>query len=249
MAPVLELLQQSWTLYRRHFGLFGGYAAWLLLPYAGLILIHISGLSETLDLVASLLLLLQAFLFVWVGLLVPLIVRDIVSGKKRIALEPLQEAAWRALPSVVFVAILEMAVVLGGLILFVIPGLIFSVWYMFASLSVILDGTKGMQALAFSREMVRGRFWPSVFAVLGGTFAIFFVFLILANLVIAGVAAVGNVPIEELQSIPPPLWVDVVAYVGEIFVFPLMLVYVTLLYLALRAPRGEKPSTKPAESR
>ena len=60
--------------------------------------------------------------------------------------------------SLVIVSILQGLIVLGGILLLVIPGIIFIIWYAFATMAVILEEKRPREALAFSHSLVRGRF-------------------------------------------------------------------------------------------
>lgn len=62
---------------------------------------------------------------------------------------------WPALLSSVLVGL----AVLGGLILLIIPGIIFAIWFSFTAYSVALDEKKGAEALKESHNLVRGRWW------------------------------------------------------------------------------------------
>ena len=53
-------------------------------------------------------------------------------------------------------------VICGGFLLFIIPGIIFYVWFFFATFILFDDDTRGMSALLKSREYARGR-WFDVF--------------------------------------------------------------------------------------
>lgn len=64
---------------------------------------------------------------------------------------------WPGIYTSLFVALL----VLLGTILFLIPGIIFLVWYYFAIYVVVLDNKKGWTAMKESRELVRGRWWAT----------------------------------------------------------------------------------------
>jgi len=60
---------------------------------------------------------------------------------------------------VIATSIIVFLIVLGGTILLVIPGIIFSVWYVFVFYTVIFENKKGMEALAVSKKLVTGRWW------------------------------------------------------------------------------------------
>lgn len=61
-----------------------------------------------------------------------------------------------------WLAILSGFVTLGGFVMLIVPGIIFSIWFIFAIYIFALEGEKGMDALLRSREYVRGC-WLQVF--------------------------------------------------------------------------------------
>lgn len=65
---------------------------------------------------------------------------------------------WQAL----FASIIKGLLVAVGILLFLIPGIIFSVWYTFVLFSVVLSDERGWAALASSKKLVQGRWWGVV---------------------------------------------------------------------------------------
>lgn len=61
--------------------------------------------------------------------------------------------------SYLWVNILVFLAFLGGLILLIIPGVIFYIWFVFAALLVIFEDLKGRAALKRSYELTKGYFW------------------------------------------------------------------------------------------
>lgn len=60
---------------------------------------------------------------------------------------------------VIYTSILVMLIVLGGTIMLIIPGIIFSIWYTFTYYAIIFEEKKGVAALKASKELVTGRWW------------------------------------------------------------------------------------------
>ncbi|MBX4201099.1 hypothetical protein KW786_03145 [Candidatus Parcubacteria bacterium] len=58
--------------------------------------------------------------------------------------------------------LLKGLMVLGGFILLVVPGIIFSVWFLLAKYAFVVEGKKGLQASWRSKELVKGYWWPVV---------------------------------------------------------------------------------------
>jgi len=67
--------------------------------------------------------------------------------------------------SYLWVIVLNTLIVLGGLVLLIIPGLIFIVWFMFSQYALIFEGKKGFQALKRSKELAEGRFVDIIYRV------------------------------------------------------------------------------------
>ena len=63
-------------------------------------------------------------------------------------------------------------IVMGGYLLFIIPGIIISIWFSVATFIFVIEERKGMTALLYSRHLVSGHWWGvflrfSFLAVLG----------------------------------------------------------------------------------
>lgn len=77
------------------------------------------------------------------------------------------------------VSILAGLIIVAGFILLVIPGIIFSIWYSFAVMIVVLEGIRGNAALKQSKQYVRGRWW----AIFGRIFVLFVIMAIISAIV------------------------------------------------------------------
>jgi hypothetical protein len=62
--------------------------------------------------------------------------------------------------SLLWVSILSGLMVLGGFILLVIPGIIFSIWVSQAIFVVLFEDKTGTKAIRRSKALVKGLFWP-----------------------------------------------------------------------------------------
>jgi hypothetical protein len=78
----------------------------------------------------------------------------------------------------ILASILVGLVVIGGMILLIIPGIIFSVWFAFVFYAVVLDNKKTTEAMKASKALVSGRWW-SVFWLLLAPGIVFAVVMII----------------------------------------------------------------------
>ncbi|MFA6132248.1 MAG: hypothetical protein WC702_04300 [Patescibacteria group bacterium] len=243
MKPVTELIGQTCKLYKKHLGLLAGYTAWLLLPYAATVLVSLPTSNVFSEVFSFFFILIQGILALWLGTLIPSLVRELVNNKTKIPITDLQSRAWHLVPSVVFVAILESAVVLGGFIMLIIPAFIFWVWFAMAQLAVILDNKKGMEAMAWSREISRNKFWSLAWRLIAGPFVFLFVTALTTGLIITIMAVILGTSAEVILGLTPPLWAELISNVIETFSLPFFLIYYTLLYLDLSKPAPSTPSS------
>jgi len=233
-TPMMVLLRGSLALYKTHASLLAGYAAWLLLPYAGLILVQSTGNEQWLMVAVGIFIVIELCLWIWIHILLTFAVDGIVSAQKR-EISQLHESVRSVIWPVVLVSFLQMLVVLGGTLLLIVPGVIFSVWYYFAPLSAMLDGKRGTEALSFSRELSRGRFWRTAWLILGGPLVISLVYYPIVSLLIILLASLTGTGMDALVSDNLPLWADIIATVGDVFLLPLTATYFVLVYRELRA--------------
>lgn len=111
-----------------------------------------------------------------------------------------------------WVSVLSCLTITGGYLLAVVPGVIFTVWFAFASFVLVREKVTGTDALLKSREYVRGFGWGVALR------------LLLVTLV-GGV--VGVVPLAG-----PIL---------SLLYFPYMMIFMSLLYRDLRRDKGDVP--------
>lgn len=86
----------------------------------------------------------------------------IISSDEKITVKHAYNFGWKNLFHYWWVMIIVGFVILGGTLFFIIPGLIFSIWFLFSSFVFVTEGERGMKALLKSKEYVKGYFWPVV---------------------------------------------------------------------------------------
>jgi hypothetical protein len=67
--------------------------------------------------------------------------------------------AWKIIGALVVTEIIWVLIIFGSYFVFLIPAIIFGVWFSLSRLVVVGEGKKGFAALLTSREYIRGRFW------------------------------------------------------------------------------------------
>jgi hypothetical protein len=86
----------------------------------------------------------------------------IKDSAENIGIKESYRRGWHKIRSFFWVSILSGFIIMGGYMFFIIPGIIFAIWFSLALYIVITEDLKGMDALLKSREYVRN-YWWSVF--------------------------------------------------------------------------------------
>lgn len=135
-------------------------------------------------------------------------VGNVVSGRY-LSVRETYGSAWKNLWRFSLLAILTFFIVMGGLILLIIPGIIFGVWYSFSRFIFIEKSSDIKESLFKSKALVSGRFWK-----IFGRLFVFGLFSVLVQ-IIAGLLPYG------LGSLATALG-------GALFVLPQYLLYLEL---------------------
>jgi len=236
MTPALDILRNSWRIYRANGQLIVGYAAWLLLTAAAFVLASFIGNDVARGSVLFAVQIADLMLWFWVGIIVTRLTVAAVADKKPDPIS-LTRDAWTLVFPLAWAGALQGLATLGGLLLFIIPGFIFLVWFAYAQQAVVIEGKFGLEALAESRSLCRDRFFTAAWYLFVGPFLVMTVYIVVLSVIFALIAAATHAPIETLFGDQPPLWMDMTASLGEIFLMPLLYVYWALSYLELKKTR------------
>ena len=178
MISIGTLLKTSWNIYKKHFLLFVG----VVLPA-----IAVNIIFNILEIIPSSL----PFIFVTVGNIAGFLLSILVGisliyavkeREKGITAKQALKKGWKRFFSYWWLTVLNVFIVMGGYLLFIIPGIIISVWFSVAAYVFVAEDRKGMTALFRSKHLVSGHWWGvlwrfSLLAVLGLLIFIPFMFL------------------------------------------------------------------------
>jgi len=149
---------------------------------------------------------------------------------------------WRYL----WMIIILLVVTLAGYVLFIIPGIIFSIWFTFAMYILLVENVGGAKALGRSRELVKG-FWWTVFARLL-IIAIFSFIISLAlnilNQFSGSILALGDRQQQLSLVIIGVILAFVIAIVSllaNFIVYAVIIIYKYLLYGKLKQAKQQNP--------
>lgn len=237
LPSFFSLFRNSLSLIRQNFNSILGYTGWLILPIIAHIVIRttlgLTDLSATLDLIANLTLIFVGInICNTIALHVPIWQTSHPNDSLRLAASTTASTiAQKNITSVAWAMIISGLMSIIGFIAIVIPGFILATWFSFAPLTVLFENTRGIAALQRSRNLVRGRFWSIAYRLWSFNFIVIFVYLIIAAIILF---AFGFQPTASFGEWTPPLAADTLMSLLEIAVLPLAVIYLTLLYQALK---------------
>ena len=205
------LFKEAFVIYKKRFGVF---TAILLLP--ALVNAIYSSVDETKIVILFMLGIVSLLLGIWVQ---PSLLYAIKDSQEGIGVSESYRRGWHKIISFGWVAFLVGIVVFLGLMLFIVPGIIFALWFGFSLVILIAEDLHGTKALSKSREYVRGK----LFDVTVKFLFLFFVLLVL-SLIIKFVLAILNIPFGD----------QLFSFITNLFLSPLSMVYFFQLYLKLK---------------
>lgn len=138
--------------------------------------------------------------------------------------ELLTKSAKYILPYLLVVVLTGLAV-LGGLILLIIPGIIFAVWFAFSNYTLVLEDKRSIEAMKASKALVKGR-WGDVF-----------VRFLLLMLSLIGISIVASL---VLSLFPAALYSVLNGALSSFFMTPFSLIFGYLLYKDLKNHHAPK---------
>lgn len=139
-------------------------------------------------------------------------------ANENISISQALNSAKRYVASCMLVNLFTLLAVFFGMLFFIIPGLIFAVWLMFASYIIVVENQDWLAAIQRSRDYTRGSFWNVLLLAALGTVSILFV----------------NSFFDVFKSLPMG---GVLKFIADLFFAPMYPIYLFLLYSNLRKSR------------
>lgn len=137
-----------------------------------------------------------------------------VLGENKAFFQAINTALKKLLP-LFLTRLLTIIAIFFGTLFFILPGIIFTVWFSFGNFAVVLDGKRGIQALIFSKNLVSGK-WGEVFKRL--------LFLLFLWMILTRIGA---------KWLPSG-----VSLLLQLFLFSFSVIYLFLIYSELKKIKG-----------
>lgn len=214
MLSASEIVKESWELYKKSWKKIWVYLVLLLIPTLALSALSTISLYLSVYIPSSTLASSVIILLVIAASIVFTLWASIALARTMGAIYKNEQASdWRLAFSnsshlilpVIWTSILVALIVLGGTILLIIPGIIFSIWYSFTFYTVIFEDKRGFNALSSSKALVVGRWWRIFWrlfvpGIIFGLAAALISYLIVTLVYLVPMTDLGNTVIERVLN-------------------------------------------------
>lgn len=240
-----EIIKRSWSLYWSNWTKLVAIAAWSIIPVvASLLIAYIPQQLWPAALFLSIAVGIGAVIIgLWVYATLTMIIARMYYNEKFDEKE-IYQRAWEKIIPLLWVSILSGLVIFAGTLLFVIPGILFAVWFAFASVVNILEGTKGREALSESKKLVEGKWW----SVFWRFIATYFVFGVLFYLAVIVIMVLIGLLMGGFEAFADPsdtlIWLENIAQgVINVIAMPLFSAVTIIIYLELKKFKNIKKAS------
>lgn len=168
LISISEILGKSYLMFKQHWKDLLPYMILLILPTLilsslGIVGVYINTYLPAFSLISSIIMLMvvvASIVFsIWTTIAATKAIKTFLYNETPADWRDVFTSASHLIWPTFYTSILTALIVLGGSILFIIPGLIFIVWYLFAYSIIIFENKKGWAALRASKALVVGRWW------------------------------------------------------------------------------------------
>lgn len=144
--------------------------------------------------------------------------------KEKTSIKESYKGGFKILGSYIWVYFLLTIIIAGGFFLFIIPGILFSIWFSLAIFILVFEKRRGFDALFKSKHLVKGKFWQ-----------VFLRFLVLGLIIGLGIFLVSASIFFGIENRQIGNQIsEVVDYFIQLFVLPFFLIYGFLIYSNLK---------------
>ena len=167
----------------------------------------------------------------------------IKDNAENIGIKESYRRGWHKLKSFFWVSILSGFIIMGGYMFFIIPGIIFAIWFSLALYIVIVEDLKGMDAILKSREYIRDYWWQVLWRFLIVSIAMF----VISSVIFIPSMLIGFISLPIAGEEAVEIIFSLANNFVSIIIAPFTMIYLFLVYNNLKKIKGDfefKPSKK-----
>lgn len=232
LPGISDLLKRTFSVYKARLGTFLGI---MVLPViSGLLFLIPSAILKDIPVLGIFL-----FIIFWLAVVIinfwsyVSLIFAIKEREKKIGIAESFKKGWPKIISFVWISFLVGFITIGGFLLFIIPGIIFTIWFAFPVYVLVSEDLRGMNSLFRSKQLVAEYWWKILwrFLVMGIIILLFFGVLI-------GIAAglillfPSLIPFTDFAE-------SVMRIISTLFITPFSVAFGFLLYEDLKKQKAQ----------
>ncbi len=245
LISISAVIKDGWNLYIDNFQKFVNPILILLAPYVLLFVVQYFEVPG-LDALNLIILIVSVVINLWISILLIRLINDILIKKE---INPSEESLYQSSVSMIasyfWVGIITAVITILGFILFIIPGIIFAIWYGFSGYVNVLEkeNNKGYAALKTSKELVKGRWGKTFLRLVIPGLAIYFVVMVIIIGLMYAITG-GNI---DMMSYQQSVLLNILSTVIFLVLAPLFISFTNIVYNSLKETRmpTATPETAP----
>lgn len=208
LLPIQDIIKKSWELYVKNFKKLLPYILISLIPnvvvsVTGIISLKLDDYAKTdafmsVNNLIVLAITVAGMIFsLWISIALNKSLREAIFGREIIPVKNGLNISSHLIWPVFYTSLLSFIIIFGGMVLFIIPGIIFAIWYAFVYYAVIFEEKTGRGALKLSKELVKTRWWAIFGRLLGVGLFFGIIILIITNIFADGFSLIANEQIDK----------------------------------------------------
>lgn len=187
-----EIIGNSWQYFAENFKKIAPYMAYLLIPnfvlgFAGIASLYLDRYATsdafvmTNNIIVLAIFVASIIFMLWVTMALAKNLGSIVTKKPFLGYKESFSATSHLIWPIIYTSLLVVLIVMGGTILFIVPGIIFSIWYCFTYYAILFEEKRGVAALSASKSLVSGRWWKIFWRLLAPAIFYSVIFVVISS--------------------------------------------------------------------
>jgi hypothetical protein len=236
IKSVIELVQESWSLYKNNLSILIGYSAWALIPMIANALIIIAFGSYSSLAVEILITALDIAVVGWTAACIIQASHKLLV-KQKVDVRTISSRGWKLLIPMIILGFITGILTLIGLLALIIPGIIIATMFAFSTQILVIENKKIIEAIKDSYLLSKGRLLAIFGRMLGSEIIILIPYFVVYIIIAIVLISMNNWDIDAFINSPTTLMEQITTRITDIIFMPLVLVFSVVFYKSVKETR------------
>jgi|GEM_PF-5156725 hypothetical protein len=233
IKSVIELVQESWLLYKNNLSILIGYSAWALIPMIANALIIIAFGSFSSLTVEILITSLDIAVVGWITACIIQASYKLLD-KQKIDVRTISSQGWKLLIPMIILGFITGVLTLIGFLALIIPGIIIATMFAFSTQILVIENKKIIESIKESYSLSKGRLLAIFGRMLGSEIIILIPYFVVYIAIAIILLSMNNWDIDAFINSPTTLMEQIATRITDIIFMPLVLVFSVVFYKSVK---------------